>query len=169
MRCHLYACVLLLAACDGEPAAPTTTRGPAAPIEDSGTTLSLAAAGESADLVTVRLDYRRRAEQEGPRAAELFVALSDNLAYDSSEAGAAALAAGKQLVVQDKGGGELRVLLFGTQSLDRLDSGALLSLDLRRTGAGPATVEVLDRQPLFAPAESNTGVLLPEPLTLDGS
>jgi hypothetical protein len=71
--------------------------------------------------------------------------------------------------VQPQESGLLRVVIYGTQNLERLDSGPLAELAFTRLEAGNATVSVLARDPLFAPAEANQGVSLPdEPLVIQG-
>jgi len=165
---HLVAFMTLLTACDGGPPPADPPAAAAAPVEEARTTLALSASAESDASVTVHVAYNRLAGQEGPRVVELHLRHSANLAYDSAEPMSAASAAGKRLVVQDRGDGTLRVLLFGTQTLDRLDSGPLLKLALRRLDDAAATLEVLGDKPVFAPAETNTGLTLPPPLTVGG-
>ncbi len=176
---QMLALLLLLplaAGCIGDdPAGTTAPTDPpphASAIEAGGPTLSLVAldVGEgSGDLVTLELRYNRREGQEGPRAAEIWLKHSAGLAFESAEALAAATDAGKTVHAQARPDGELRLVVYGTATLDRLGSGPLARLHFRRgDAAGPHTVEILARMPIFAPAEVNQGVHLAPQLVVEG-
>jgi hypothetical protein len=132
------------------------------------TTLGLVLVEQSAARVVVDLYYQRQADQPAPRAVELFLKASEGLLYEESERLSAAEAAGKRLVVQSNGLGPLRVTLFGTESLDRLDSGPLARFTFHRSGGARATLRILPGDPVFAPAEANQGLRMPEPLKIGG-
>ena len=184
---------LLLLACQGGPApsAGPSTSEPESGVEASlgNATLQLTVLDQTEHLagagvlkqnaptagasfrsswLSVRLDFNRRPGKQGPRVAEILLGHSDNLAFVSAEAQGAVTAAGKELVAQARDGGVVRLVNVGTASLTELESGPLARLDLRKTGTGPATLKVLPEMPIFAPAEANQGLLLPEPLVVGG-
>ncbi len=163
---------LLLLACQGAPAPsegpPASEPESAAEASLANTTLELTVLDQSEDTLSVRLDFNRRSDKQGPRVAEILLRLSDNLRFVSAEAQDAVTTAGKELVAQAKDGGVVRLVIFGTTSLSELESGPLARLEFRKTGAGKATLSVLPEMPIFAPVEANQGLLLPEPLVVGG-
>jgi len=83
------------------------------------------------------------------------------LRLTGSAPGEAATRAGKQVVVQERPGGLVRLVVFAGGNLARLDSGPLASLTFETTGEGPDTLELLYDRSAFAPA-----LLVPRPDTL---
>ena len=161
----VYAASLL--ACDSQSAPKGTTDAP--PVETSPLTLSLRAAPASevaAGTVAVDVNYVHKASRTAPRMMELYVRYADGLTYESAVPLAAVTAAGKQLVVQDQGGGLLRVVVYASGNTATLASGALARLTFGISGTPSGTVSLESRMPIFAPAEANDGVLLGPPLTL---
>ncbi len=155
--------VLSLLACqtghDVSGTGPAETPAPVVSTE----TVALRTVSLTDTHAVVDLEYRRRPEQPGPRVAELQLALT-GVEFQAATAGDSASRAGKQLVAQPSDG-RLRLVLYGTGSLERLDSGTLAQLTLRRTGP-VGRLELLSDDPVFAPSEANDGVLLGAPLTL---
>ena len=152
--------------------------GPAATAVDGppsfDTTLGLQLVERTANRAVVDLWYAPAEGQAGPRAMELWLRLPDGVTLASAEAGEAATAAGKTLVAQAHEGNELRLVIYGTASLDRVAAGRIASLQLNvddtiAGAAGPVQLELLDRLPIFAPAEANVGLLLPAPLVIGGN
>ncbi|PKN56104.1 MAG: hypothetical protein CVU56_17870 [Deltaproteobacteria bacterium HGW-Deltaproteobacteria-14] len=150
--------------------------GPAATAVDGppsfDTTLGLQLVERTASRAVVDLWYAPTEGQAGPRAMELWLRLPGGVTLASADAGEAATAAGKTLVAQAHENHELRLVIYGTASLDRVAAGRLASLRLDVTAPGPAgslQLELLDRLPIFAPAEANSGLRLPPPLALGGN
>ena len=158
----------------GDRPQPTDEPATKAPTEEATTAIDLVPAnlwleiaGEDAGTVAVDLKYRLRDGQMRPRMMELHVAYSEGLAYDRSQPLAALTAAGKRLVVQDRGG-VLRTVVFASTNLDRLDSGPLVRFHFRRT-SGPGTVLIERRSSMFAPADANGGLVLGGSLDVGGA
>jgi hypothetical protein len=147
---------------DDAPSGPANDAASGAPIESRAATFSLRAVARSGEWLDVALDYRRGDGQAGPRAAELWLSHSADLTFEDAQPLAAVQAAGKRLVVQQAAAGELRLVIFGTQDLTRLDTGPVGRLRFLRASAGPARLELLARIPFFAPDEANEGVVLPD-------
>ncbi|MGM0577191.1 MAG: hypothetical protein ACQEXJ_15810 [Myxococcota bacterium] len=148
----------------GDEATPEETTEPLDPTP----TLALSLVERSGDEVVVELTYNPPEGVEGPRTAELWLHHSDGLAFEAAEAQAALEAAGKRLVVQQKDGGELRTIVFSTTDPSRVGGGPLVRYHFRAEGGGAATVELLERMPVFAPSAANRGLHLPEPLVVGG-
>ncbi len=160
--------LLALAACAEPISEPAPTPSPGSP-DAADTTLSFEVVSQSAAELVVDLHYRVPDGQEGPRAAELWLSHSASVSLAASEPLAAADRADKQVIVQPRAGDELRVVLLSTTSLARLASGPLVRLRFALTDpAAGVRLELLERMPLFAPAEANRGVRLPDPLVLEG-
>lgn len=147
----------------------SSTSEPAkAEIPTAGATLSLQHAAMAGAVATVDLVYAHAADQPAPRVAEIMIAYDVTaLAWEGSEALAAAELADKQLVVQDKGG-VLRIVLFSAENSARLDSGPLVRLHFKRLGEVPTALSFTAHQPVFAPPEANEGVVLGPPLLVEG-
>ena len=164
----LGACIAGLTACQSlEPETLASVEPQLAPELEpaaAGATLFLTATDAPGGL-TVDVHFRRREQLEGPRAAEIWLKTNGSLRFSGSSPGAAANAAGKTVVAQAKPDGEVRLVLFATGNLDRLDSGVLARLTFERTAPGPADVELLAKMPVFAPPETNEGVILGEGAT----
>lgn len=131
-------------------------------------TLELTPAGTIDGRCAVDLFFTRAPERPGPRMMELFVRPSGGLTYLEAETLAAATLADKQVVVQQQEDGTLRLLVFATDNLNRLDSGPLVRLAFSVSG-GQATLELLERRPIFAPAEADFGITLGKSLSLGGN
>jgi hypothetical protein len=137
-------------------------------LPTAGATLSLRHAAMAGSVATVDLVYAHAADQPTPRVAEIMIAFDVTaLAWEGSEALAAAELSDKQVVVQDKGG-VLRIVIFSAENVTSLDSGPLVRLHFRRLGDTPATLSFADHQPTFAPPEANVGVVLGPPLVIEG-
>jgi len=74
----------------------------------------------------------------------------------------AASSAGKSVVVQERPGQRLRVVVFSGANLERLDTGPLVHLSFEASGGGDAALEVAFDESAFAPA-----TLYPRPETLE--
>ncbi len=152
---RLLAVLLAISACErGEASADIPHVG-----TEQSTTLALAAA-ETPGGIAVDIAYARQASSEAPRMAELLIDVDGPVAHERSERLDAAARAGKDVVVLPRDDGSLRVLVFTTQNLTRLDSGPLARLHLRRTGPGPVRFELVGQPTIFAPPEANTAVTL---------
>ena len=79
---------LLLLACQGAPAPsegpPASEPESAAEASLANTTLELTVLDQSEDTLSVRLDFNRRSDKQGPRVAEILLRLSDNLRFVSA-------------------------------------------------------------------------------------
>ena len=158
------ACAIVMSACAEAPE-PAPAAAPAA-TAPTAATLTLVSGEATATEVAVDLHYARDPARPGPRMMELHLRVTGDLAYLHAERLAAAEAAGKDLTVQPRDDGTLRVLLFTTTNVNRLGPGPLARLWFAR-GAG--TVTLLEQSPIFAPPEADLGVTLGQPLTLGGS
>lgn len=170
MKAPMGICLIAVACgCTGIPAAPdgSTGLGPDAAIEEAGPTLQFHLIDFAEDSAEVFLGYYRRADQVGPRSVEILLDTSSNLIFLSSRTEQAAEKADKRLVVQEQEDG-LRVILFSTTSLERIDTGFLVSLSFGRDDPEPATLALRNPGSLFAPAEANHGFVPPDPLTIGG-
>ena len=132
----------------------------------SSATLSLSVSGTPGSQVAVDLQYEPKPDEPGPRMMELHIRLSDSLRYVRSQRLAAAAMANKELTVQPKEDGTLRLVLHATRNTTRLESGPLARLWFEATGAG--TVTLLDQHPIFAPPEADKGIVLGPPLSIEG-
>lgn len=121
-------------------------------LGSDGPRLSLEVEREHDDLVDVAITYDRANLDQSPRMADFHLSLAGGLSFVQATAGESAVAADKHLVTQVSGSNQVRLSLFASDNLNRLDSGALVHLVLRRTG--PGTIELLRDEPLFAPAEA---------------
>ena len=135
--------------------AATTTLGPVS--EEPSVAL---VAREEGENVVVDVTFRANAKREGPRVAELWLRYDAGLAFDQAEAGAAATSAGKQLIAQTPETGMVRLALFATGNLTRIGSGVLARVTFHRTAPGAQSVVLVDKRPVFAPADTDLGVLL---------
>jgi len=163
LRLGPVALALLLlgsAGCD-----PGPGRDESAATNPDGVNLLLTSAAGGAEPI-VRIHFVRDAQRPGPRVIELKLDHSDNLTFVGASAGAALLAAGKQLVAQVPAPGRLRLVALSTGSMDEVMSGDLVELRFRRSGTGTATVDFEGDGPVFAPAEANQGLRLGDPLVL---
>lgn len=164
----LMACLLL--GCTSEqaasPVAPPAPSAPAslAPVTEGPSVWLERAQGDSGATVEVR--FKRRPGREGPRTVELWLAHDAGLALESATPGGAATTAQKQVVAKTAEPGQVRLVLFGTGSLDRIGDGALAVVRFREVTGGTHTVELLDRRPAFAPADTDLGVVIGPALTL---
>jgi len=134
------------------------------------TTVGLALVEERADRVVVDLWYTPAEGVPGPRAVELWLRIPAGLDYLGADPGEAVTAAGKTLVDQPRDDGELRLVAYGTASLERVAAGRLATLRFAvdPQASGPQAIEVLDRMPMFAPADANAQLSLPGPLVIGG-
>lgn len=148
---------------DPNPNAPVP---PAPPIGDDAT-LSFSVVEDAALGVVVDLEFSRDEHRPGPRLMELRIEHSDNLEYVGSEELDAALSAGKSHHAQVQGHA-LRSVLMATDSIQAIDSGALVRYRFKRVGPGPASIALGDNMPIFAPPESNHGIRLGDAAILGG-
>lgn len=138
------------------------------PGSGAGVTLSLALRQEDAASAVVEVGYARSPGREGPRVMEVHLGLPSGVTLAASEPLDAARAAGKQVVVQTEPEGRLRVVVFSPTSLERVDSGPLVRLALQRAPGAAGAVSFLPELPVFAPLETNEGVVFGEPVTVGG-
>jgi hypothetical protein len=161
----LLALLLLSTSCV-EPGRGAPDAAPLAP-DPGAATLELRAVDPSGDTLAVDLHFSRGERSEAPRMMEVHLRLR-HLRFLGSEPLSAALAADKQVVVQEQDG-TLRAVLFATGNTSRLASGPLVRFDLAPDPEGTeGRVEILDQRPIFAPPESDRGVTLGAPLDLGG-
>lgn len=166
MRETIIILMLMTAACAGSTEAapePTPPDGPADEVGSSRVWIEPLAGDET----RFELRYARGAAKAGPRVAEVMIDRSANLELVGYQAGDAATLAGKQVVVQEPSPDQLRVLLFSPSSITELGSGVLATLQLRRSGAAGATLDLNTSKPIFAPAPANEGLAIGDPLHLD--
>ncbi len=123
-------------------------------------TLELSANGD--DLL---LTYERATDASGPRIVEVLVRHSETLQLEEGVPGSAAVAAGKDVIVQRRDPTTLRVLVFSSSNTQELDSGVLAVLRLNRTSEAPARAEILLDKPLFAPQSAQRGLTVSDPIT----
>ena len=135
----------------------------------AGPTLSLVAAEQTATELVVDVLYARKAGEPGPRMVELHLGLAGGLQYHASEGLDAAEAAGKAVVVQPQPDGAVRVVVFATANTTRLASGGLVRLWLGRIGGAGEAVTLLERRPVFAPADAEAVAVLGPPLVVGGA
>lgn len=164
-----------LAACgteagDATVAAPPEVRAPDETREvQSDVTLALVAEEVTEQRVKVSLQYQRRETLEGPRAMEIFLSYDGALSFTSGQALAAAEVAGKEVVVQEREPGLLRVILYATSNLNRLDSGGLVELTFQRPSqGGGGTVDFVTERTKLAPTESMQGMMFSDRLVVGG-
>lgn len=103
-------------------------------------------------------------ESAAPRMAEVRVKWTGGWHIAKSEAGAAALAASKKVIVQPMGDSEARILVFASDNTNSLHSGPLAHLSLE--GGSGGTIDIVPTPPFLAPTESEKGLQLGEPLSL---
>ena len=111
------------------------------------------------------LAYDRAPDQKGPRMAEIVIRHSGNVRFDHVEAGEAAMAAGKRVIVQAQDETTMRVLVFATQNTTEVDSGTLATLYMERTDEESARAEILLDKPVFAPRAALEGLHVGEAVT----
>jgi hypothetical protein len=115
-------------------------------------------------VVTARIRFEPGEGASGPRVAEHYLRLSDNLVWEDAVAGPAAEAAEKQVIARPVDGG-VRVVLLSADNLHTLESGVLYELHLHRTSTEPASIGFdQSRGPLFAPDAASQGLRVGESL-----
>ncbi len=117
-----------------------------------------AAIGESGPFLT--LTHFKPSTTQGPRVAEIRLALSSDLTFVSAQAGSALNESGKELITQVDGNGVIRLVAVSASSVSEIGSGVLATVTVKRKGTGPSTAEILLDSPLFAPAVANEGLLV---------
>jgi hypothetical protein len=131
-------------------------------------TLALVAKETTAQSFTAILSYARKPHLEGPRAMEIILNYEGALSFGSSRALGAALAADKDVVVQEREAGVLRVILYASDNLNRLDSGDLVELSFARSSQGSGAVDFVTEETKLAPSESMRGILFSDRLVVGG-
>ncbi len=137
-------------------------------LMDRSATLLLERVTRDGKRVTVDLVYRPTEVDEAPRTAEIWLQLSDALAFTSAVPGDALVAADKELVAQAREGGQVRLVIYSTSNVSRVAAGVLATLQLEMVGDGPATVDIRARLPGGAPAPAHPRVRLPDNTTVVG-
>lgn len=140
------------------------------PIRNAGIYIFLTSQKSNAEdeLATATLSIRRgKRASMGPRVMDVYLRLSGNLEYVSSEKGRALIDSSKELVVQRKGENMLRLVSYSSTSINELRSGVLAHLVFRKTDDMRAQVEILTDAPIFAPAQANEGLLVGEPIVFE--
>ncbi len=127
-----------------------------------GATVWLAQAGSTEDGQVIEILFQRPAGVTGPRVVELFLDRSESLELVASEAGEAAVAAGKSLTTQEPSPARIRLVLLATGSLLEIDTGVLVRLTLRGSG----TLAFDGSSPEFAPREAEAAAVLGPALEL---
>ncbi len=163
----LLALAALTTACD-QHAGPPAGAPPGATIEEADETLSLRFVSLVDDVATVDVSYLRRDTQAAPRMMELWLHVGADLAFVDAEPLEALELAGKELVVQPRDDGVLRLVVYAANNLATIDSGpiARLTLSTHSGQLSDAAVTIEERMPMFAPADANEGVLLGPPVVV---
>ena len=139
-----------------------TSRGDV-PIEEVPANLFLRL-GNSQELQRViELQYSLQPNSEGPRAIELFLTYPQEWEYEKVDALPAVVQANKRLIVQEKEPGLLRVIVFASTNLDRIGSGGLAAFHFY-TNNQAGEIAIRNQMPVFAPVETNEGLVLGETL-----
>lgn len=146
--------------------APEEKAGQPEPSGKAANELSLVLVEDADGQAVVDLVYSRPADIPGPRMMELYIKPSEEVKFLSGEALSSVQAAGKELVLQEQADGQVRTVVYTTANLNRLEPGPLVRYRFS-VGQPGAMLELVDRRPLFAPAEAD-GVVLAEPLQLGG-
>jgi len=142
----------LAAACQNPPPAGAPFGEPSAPEGMQSAPPDWLGCPPAAGELAYRVDFTRRAGAEGPRMAEIAVQTSADLAFASSLALDAATRAGKQVIVQQGASGRLRVVVFSSGNVDRLDTGPLACLRFRPVASGAAHASIDYDGSQFAPS-----------------
>ncbi|HYQ40707.1 MAG TPA: hypothetical protein VER11_02025 [Polyangiaceae bacterium] len=121
--------------------------------------LTLQRVGEGQVTVTLRAPDERR-----PRMVDARVRWSKGWSLDSQQAGNAANASDKTLYVKPVSETEARVIVFSSSNTQRLPDGVLAQLKF--SGSGKGTVEIVPVPPMLAPADTEQGLHIGDPISL---
>ncbi len=135
-------------------------------IDEDGATLRLEQVMDPEGRLLVDLSYHPSEGAVPPRVVEIWLGVGSGLAFESGSALEAVTSSGKLFVARAEETG-VRVVILSTSDLTPIPAGSLGRLVFRRDGAGPASVSILERMPIFAPQSANQGLSLPPMLHLD--
>lgn len=162
---------LLVAACgpDSNSSQPGTDKDTQSEAESLERTILKLRATEADKTVDVDVDvvFGLGAGAVGPRIAEVVLSHSKGLKFVSCEKGDAVVAAQKELVVQAPEEGQVRTVIFASSNISELPDGTLMTCRFVREGGGAQTIDISTDKPIFAPAESNDGLLVGDPIVLE--
>lgn len=144
---------------DGAPPADQHAR----PMQPSSR-VWLEAAGKHAAEQDVHVRFVRGADTQAPRVMDLRLRHAD-MDVLHVEPGDSLTAAGKQLTVQQRSPGLVRLVALSAESTQGIESGILVTLRVRARAGGEPTLEIDDGQAIFAPATAAAGLSLGDRLT----
>jgi len=151
-----------LLACGGPSSkgnAPEASGGTSSLSPVSTPELSLQRVAEGQVTVTLRAPDERR-----PRMVDARVRWSKGWSLDAQQAGNAANASEKSLYVKPVSETEARVIVFSSSNTQRLADGVLAQLKF--SGSGKGSVEIVPVPPMLAPADTEQGLHIGEPVSL---
>jgi hypothetical protein len=111
----------------------------------------------------VTLELRTPAERK-PRMVDVHVRWSKGWTLQGHALGEAATAGQKSLYLKPVSDTEARVIVFSSSNTERLGDGALAELTFVGTGKG--TAEIVPAPPMLAPAETEQGLHVGDPVSL---
>ena len=119
---------------------------------------------ETGATCMVSVIYHKKQGNDGPRVMDLYLKTSSNVELVAYEAGEALNVARKNLMVRAGDENQLRLVALSQGNINRIQSGSVAKLQLRRTDSRGATVNIEISKPIFAPAEANHGLQLGDPI-----
>jgi len=135
-----------------------------APIEESSPNLYFQLVDETPNTQSIQLQFNQKEGVAGPRAMEVFVTYPSSLVYDRVDSLPAVARADKNIVVQEKEEGKLRIIIFSAQNVNRVTSGGLLTLHFKKLSNQAGQIAFVKELPVFAPVDTNEGLLFGEPV-----
>ncbi len=114
--------------------------------------------------VFVDIQFFRAKVKNGPRMAEIFLKYPAGWNCVEGIDGKAVEIGQKQLILQEKEPGLLRVLVLASNNTIKLQTGTIASLRFDRNDGVRGTVEILTDKPIFAPDEANEGLIVGDPV-----
>ena len=150
-----------LLAC-GSPGASTSS--------DATTTSTASAAVTSPELNLKRVsdgkiavELRSPADRK-PRMVDVHVRWSQGWTLQGQTQGSATTRSQKMLIVKPVSDTEARVIVFSSSNTERLADGSLAELTL--SGSGKGSAEIIPSPPMLAPAETEQGLHIGDPISL---
>ena len=159
-------CLALLAmggvlAC-GSPGASTSSNPSPTSTASAAVTspeLNLKRLSEGKIAVELRTPVDRK-----PRMVDVHVRWTKGWTLQANAQGSATTGAQKMLVVKPVSDTEARVIVFSSSNTERLADGALAELTL--SGSGKGTAEIIPSPPMLAPADTEQGLHIGDPVSL---
>lgn len=99
-----------------------------------------------------------------PRMVDVHVRWSKGWALQAHAAGSATTGSQKTLYIKPVSDTEARVIVFSSANTDRLGDGVLAELTLG--GGGKGSAEIIATPPMLAPAETEQGLHIGDPISL---